>query len=316
MAGIYEVKDMVVAVVVTYNRKELLGENIRVLLKQTKSFDRILIVDNCSTDGTDKYLREQGWKDSKPFIYIRTDSNVGGAGGFYIGMKTAFDMGADWIVLMDDDGRMADEYTFEHLYVAADRLYQKNYAGRKLFLNALVQQGDMLSFKMGTKYSVKQALDMAQDGILEGEANPFNGTMISRELVAVIGYPNQDFFIKGDEVDYKQRTLEAGGYIATAVDSRYIHPRPDTQERTVLGKKVPFFVEAPWKEYYAARNFTYIYKAKGWYKAIVFELIFVKLLAIFSMKCKKIRTIAMLFKGIGDGWKGKLGFTVKPYEEI
>lgn len=303
---------MISAVIVTYNRKELLGENIRMLLRQTKLIDNVFIIDNCSTDGTAEYLEENGWKDNKRFIYIKTESNIGGAGGFCAGVKAAFAAGADWLVLMDDDGRMADEHTMEYLYTVAERLYYGGYGNKKLFINALVQQGDMLSFKMGGKYTVKQAVESARNGILEGEANPFNGTMVSKELIAAIGYPNQDFFIKGDEVDFKQRTLDAGGYIATVTEARYIHPRPDTREKVVLGKKVPFFVEAPWKEYYAARNFTYMYKSKGWYKAIAFELIFVKLLAIFSMKCKKVETIKMLFRGISDGWKGKLGVIVRP----
>ena len=51
---------MLAAVIVTYNRKELLGNNIRMLLKQTLVFDRIFIVDNCSTDGTYDYLVQQG----------------------------------------------------------------------------------------------------------------------------------------------------------------------------------------------------------------------------------------------------------------
>ena len=282
------------------------------LLKQTRLFDRIFIVDNCSTDGTAEYLQKNNWKNNKQFVYIKTESNIGGAGGFYTGTRAAFEYGADWIVLMDDDGRMNDEFTLEYLLKVAEKLYQQNYANKKLFINALVQQGEMLSFKMGTKYTVQQAIEASIDGILEGEANPFNGTLVSRELVEEIGYPNGDFFIKGDEVDYKQRALDAGGYIATVVEARYLHPRPETQERIVLGKKVPFFVEAPWKEYYAARNFTHMYKEKGWYKAIAFELILVKVLAIFTMKCKKIRTLKMLFKGVLDGWKGNLGVKVKP----
>ena len=76
---------MIAAVIVTYNRKKLLGENIRMLLKQTKLVDKIFIVDNCSTDGTAEYLQENGWKESKRFIYIKTESNIGGAGGFYTG---------------------------------------------------------------------------------------------------------------------------------------------------------------------------------------------------------------------------------------
>ena len=302
---------MIAAVIVTYNRKELLGENIQMLLKQTYSIDRICIVDNCSTDGTSEYLQKNGWKNNQRFVYIRTESNIGGAGGFYIGTKAAFEFGANWILLMDDDGKMADRFMLENLMSVAERLYKNKVADRKLFINALVQQGEMLSFKMGTKYTVQQALEAARNGILEGEANPFNGTVISRELVEKIGYPNKAFFIKGDEVDYKQRTLAAGGYIATVVNARYLHPRPEMQEKTVLGIKVPFIVEAPWKEYYTARNFTYMYKSQKHYKAIVFEIIFVKLLAVFSLKCRKTSIIKMMLKGVYDGWKGKLGPNVR-----
>lgn len=300
---------MLAAVIVTYNRKNLLGENIRMLLKQTRPFDKIFVVDNCSTDGTPEYLREQGWMDDPRFVYVKTHANIGGAGGFYTGTKAAFEAGAKWIVLMDDDGAAADERTFEILLREAQRLYAEN---PKLFVNSLVRQGDLLSFKMGERYTVAEALDAAENGILRNEANPFNGTLVSRELVAEIGYPNPDFFIKGDEVNYKQRAFAAGATVATAVDSNYIHPRPETNERTVLGRKVPFFVEAPWKEYYAARNFTYMYKQNGQYKAIAFELIFVKLLAVCTMKCKKLATAKMLFRGVSDGWRGKLGPIVRP----
>ena len=227
-------------------------------------------------------------------------------------VKAAYEAGADWIVLMDDDGRMADEHTMEILYRAARKLYDENRGERKLFVNALVQKGELLSFKIDHMYTVVEAMMAAKNGLIEGAANPFNGTLISRELVSDIGYPKKEFFIKGDEVDYKQRALDAGAYVGTVTEAKYIHPRPETVEKTVLGVKVPFFVEAPWKEYYAARNFTYMYKLQEWYKGILFELIFVKLLAVISLKCKKMETIKMLFKGVYDGWKGNLGVKVKP----
>lgn len=299
---------MLAAVIVTYNRKALLARNIQMLLRQTQPFDRIFIIDNCSTDGTEEFLRAQGWP-AEPFVYIRMPENLGGAGGFCAGTRAAFEAGAQWIVLMDDDGAAADPDTFAILLDKARELHPQE---PKLFVNALVQQGALLSFKLGQCYTVEQALAAAEDGILEHEANPFNGTLLSRELVEAIGYPNSVFFIKGDEVDYKRRAIAAGARVLTVADARYDHPRPDTQERTVLGKRVPFFVEAPWKEYYAARNFTWMYRQRGQYKAIAFELIFVKLLAILTMKCKKYATAKMLFKGIRHGWQGKLGPTVRP----
>lgn len=302
---------MITAVIVTYNRKELLSQNIEMLLKQTMTVDSIIIVDNCSSDGTYEYLKNCGWT-TEPFLYLKTETNIGGAGGFYTGVKAAYEAGADWIVLMDDDGRMADEHTMEILYRAARKLYDENRGERKLFVNALVQKGELLSFKIDHMYTVVEAMMAAKNGLIEGAANPFNGTLISRELVSDIGYPKKEFFIKGDEVDYKQRALDAGAYVGTVTEAKYIHPRPETVEKTVLGVKVPFFVEAPWKEYYAARNFTYMYKLQEWYKGILFELIFVKLLAVISLKCKKMETIKMLFKGVYDGWKGNLGVKVKP----
>ena len=298
---------MLTAVIVTYNRKELLSQNIEMLLKQTMTVDSIIIVDNCSSDGTYEYLKNCGWT-TEPFLYLKTETNIGGAGGFYTGVKAAYEAG----VLMDDDGRMADEHTMEILYRAARKLYDENRGERKLFVNALVQKGELLSFKIDHMYTVVEAMMAAKNGLIEGAANPFNGTLISRELVSDIGYPKKEFFIKGDEVDYKQRALDAGAYVGTVTEAKYIHPRPETVEKTVLGVKVPFFVEAPWKEYYAARNFTYMYKLQEWYKGILFELIFVKLLAVISLKCKKMETIKMLFKGVYDGWKGNLGVKVKP----
>ena len=59
---------MLAAVIVTFNRKNLLGENIRMLLKQTRPFDKIFVVDNCSTDGTPEYLAEQGWMEDPRFV--------------------------------------------------------------------------------------------------------------------------------------------------------------------------------------------------------------------------------------------------------
>ena len=303
---------MVSAVIVTYNRKKLLYENIKMLLCQTYKIDKIYVVDNCSTDGTYEFLREQGLMKNPNFIYVKTKSNIGGAGGFYLGAKRAYEDGADWIVLMDDDGKAEDNHTIEQLMNVAERLYMNNTAEKKIYVNALVLQKDMLSFKMGQYYTVEAACSAAVDGVLEGLASPFNGTLLSKELVEEIGYPNKDFFIKGDEVDYKHRAFDAGAYVCTAVKSRYVHPRPETYERVVLGKKVPFFVEAPWKEYYAARNFTYMYKQKKRYKSIEFELIFVKLLAIMQLKCEKWKTIKMVFRGVYDGWNGNLGATVTP----
>jgi rhamnopyranosyl-N-acetylglucosaminyl-diphospho-decaprenol beta-1,3/1,4-galactofuranosyltransferase len=48
--------ETVAAVVVTYNRKELLRQCLGGILAQTRPVDAIYVVDNASTDGTDQMI--------------------------------------------------------------------------------------------------------------------------------------------------------------------------------------------------------------------------------------------------------------------
>jgi len=84
----------VCAVVVTYNRKDLLVECLEALRRQTGPLDAIYIIDNASTDGTPELLRSRGYRDgavienpldgSEIIIrYVRLPVNTGGAGGFH-----------------------------------------------------------------------------------------------------------------------------------------------------------------------------------------------------------------------------------------
>ena len=90
--------DKVIAVVVTYNRQALLEQCIDALKKQTRKVDQILVINNGSTDKTETWLRSQTG------IEFITQENIGGAGGFHTGIKTAFEKSFTWMWLMDDDG--------------------------------------------------------------------------------------------------------------------------------------------------------------------------------------------------------------------
>ena len=112
-----ETKDTVCAVVVTYNRKNLLLECLEALRKQTRPVQAIYLIDNASTDGTPELLLEkkyikklppenltEPWEeefevrnltDGQPIKlhYVRMHQNTGGAGGFHEGVKRAYEKG-------------------------------------------------------------------------------------------------------------------------------------------------------------------------------------------------------------------------------
>jgi GT2 family glycosyltransferase len=89
----------VIAVVVTWNRRELLLESLAAVQAQTRAPDAVIVVDNASSDGTADAVREH----FPAARLVSLTSNTGGAGGFACGMAQAIAAGADLIWLMDDD---------------------------------------------------------------------------------------------------------------------------------------------------------------------------------------------------------------------
>lgn len=298
-------------VVVTYNRKDELIKNIESADRQTHKLDCCYIIDNCSTDKTYEFLIEKKILPNERIKFIRLQENIGGAGGFYTGMKCAYDDGCDCVIMMDDDGRPADDKTFSALLSQAKLLYKEN---PMLMLNSLVicdDKKEKLSFGIGTMSRASEAFASAQNGIIKNYINPFNGTLITRELIAKIGFPNKDFFIRGDEVDYQSRARKEGALIATIVDSIYYHPSSELFPLLWRGKIVYVGICPPWKGYYLVRNYVYRIKRDEGVIAAIKQFIF----QVYSTKkCNPDanKCMRLLFKGFLDGMMGKLGMRVRP----
>src|SRR5215469_16397890 len=106
----------VTAVVVTYNRRDLLLEALAAVHAQTRVPDAVIVVDNASTDGTGAAVRAQF-----PAVQLaELTRNTGGAGGFAYGMARALDGAADLIWLMDDD-TVPEPGALEAMLAARDR---------------------------------------------------------------------------------------------------------------------------------------------------------------------------------------------------
>jgi len=89
----------VVGVVVTRHRRELLADSLKIIAAQTRPVDHLVVVDN----GPDDSAREVVENYPLPYTYLPSHRNLGGAGGFALGMLHALSLGADWLWLADDE---------------------------------------------------------------------------------------------------------------------------------------------------------------------------------------------------------------------
>jgi len=209
----------IAAVVVTYNRLDLLRDLVDVLAK-VPGLNEVLVVDNASTDGTGEWLAGLGHED----VHGRTLShNTGGAGGFHEGLRWAVERGADLVWLMDDDGTPEAD-CLETLLA---------HAGDLDFWGPVVvdrEDPERLVFPIrlpgGTRvvHAMVDVRRAARDGLIRDIVIPFNGVLVTRALVERIGLPRQEFFIWGDDHEYRLRAERSGARIATVVDARVLHP--------------------------------------------------------------------------------------------
>jgi rhamnopyranosyl-N-acetylglucosaminyl-diphospho-decaprenol beta-1,3/1,4-galactofuranosyltransferase len=216
----------IVAVVVTWNRSALLERIVRAIAVQTTPPDLLLVVDNASTDDTPEVTARLADELAVPMRALRMPRNSGGAGGFHAGMAAAMDEGADLLWLMDDDGlppptcltdllEHVDDFDFLGPAVVAEHAPE-----RLCFPIRLPGRARVV-------HELADVEEVASEGLLRDVVIPFNGVLVSRELVERIGLPREEFFIWGDDVEYLWRAREAGARVATVVGSRFAHPATD-----------------------------------------------------------------------------------------
>lgn len=219
----------VAILVVTYNRLTDLKKCINSIREQSyKHFD-IVVVNNGSTDGTKDFLDQQN-----DIICIHQD-NVGGAGGFYTGMKYMYENKYEWLLMMDDDG-ITHANELENLLLAYnDFLNEKN----DVILNALVVNKDLkeeLAFSWFKDRSRSIKVDEIKKEKYIPEIHPFNGTLVKWSIIDKIGLIKKEMFIWGDEQEYTFRAKFNGINTYTVTSSIHFHPK----EKGIKKYPVPF----------------------------------------------------------------------------
>jgi rhamnopyranosyl-N-acetylglucosaminyl-diphospho-decaprenol beta-1,3/1,4-galactofuranosyltransferase len=189
----------VAAVVVTYNRKNYLAELLPTLLAQTRPLDAIYVVDNASTDGTDDFI-ETEYKDEPAVQLLRLDTNSGGSGGFYAGVRQAFLDGHDWFWLMDDDVTALPD--------GLDGLLRLGGGAGCIHGRRIDFHGGPFFWQPRMNELLGVPLPYLRDPFAKGNkvfvtnSGVFEGMLVNRDVVSRIGPPDPRFFITWDDAIY------------------------------------------------------------------------------------------------------------------
>jgi len=302
---------MINAVIVTHNRKALLLRCISAVLNQTIPVHRLVIVDNASSDGTREQLVKKGYASETDGVtetigttgidVIRLQENLGGAGGFHFGMQHAFQEDMDFMWIMDDDGYPAADclerqlpYAGSHDYVMPVSLDTQDHTKLTWFIR--------MKNKKWTR-SYKELAASFTDGIMP-QATPFNGLLLSRQVIQQVGWPNKDMFIWGDDYEYQYRCIRAGYTPVTVLDAKFYHPEDKASHYRIFWGLVPVnYSESRLRFTCLIRNSTYNYwHYKGKHYIFLKFLIYSWFFLIY--KRLSVEEYSHYLKCVMDGIKG------------
>lgn len=323
----------VLAIVVTYNRLEMLKQCIDALKAQTFPCD-ILIVDNASTDGTRAWAAGLNSKESRQLIkgirnadltaedtvavtatmlwdedsmhhviYENTGANLGGAGGFNYGMRRAVELNYTYAWVMDDDA-IAQPDCLEKLMKTA--LSQDKIG----FLCSAVMWKDGTLCRMNWQRKYPTPKKRSERHLLESDLTKelvqiqsatFVSTLVPVQVICRAGLPIREFFIWCDDIEFTRRiTLKLGlpAYVVTA--SRITH-LIDNNEGTNLAMDSAARID---RYNYAFRNENYMYrqyglKGFGYYLVVIMYNTFMVLTRSRDHKLQRLKVIYKnLFTGL------------------
>ncbi len=235
----------IAAVIVAFNRDNLLQRSLTSTINQTRKADLVIVVDNANLDSTKLLVESSGT------VYLTGALENGSAGGFAIGIQYALAQGCDYVWTLDDDG-----------YPDLDCL------------------STLLDFTIANELSVASPLSLSQEDHTQ-TANPYlfgikkitgvkkiqtkeiwinkvqfyNGALFSRKIVELIGLPKKELFLRGDEMDYYYRAKRAKAKMGLVTGAIFYHPSgaPEfaNSRNSLFGVIVPTTAN---KKFYQYRN--------------------------------------------------------------
>lgn len=304
----------VVAVTVTFNRVNTLKKTLLALEGQTYPLEKIIVVDNCSSEeNKNKLLALTKGRENIEILWM--SDNLGGAGGFENGMRHAREVyHPDWYWIMDDDAypksdtleKLLRHSNLDNLGCLAPLIWGVDWQQYQLYHHKRIRRFHTIDEAKFADVEEMQAVETI-------DADAFVGPLFPGQVVEDVGFPDGGMFIYGDDTEYTTR-INQKYKIYLIKDAVIDHNDPPVSN-------AGFSPKTYWKLYYTIRNKLLVAMK---YNRGVGRIIAAGLLlggALWQIAYSLVRKglgkyrflrIRLILRAFSDGVRGKSGKTLDP----
>jgi GT2 family glycosyltransferase len=285
----------VCAVVVTYNRKDLVEKCICGILAQKNSNCDIIVIDNGSTDGTEILFKEKFNIDN--LRYFNMGENLGCAAGTSRGIKEAVIAGYKYIWVMDDD-------VFPH----EDTLYELLKADKELH----GEWGILSSAAYWTDGSICESNRQKKTLFKFMKDEDYNkryvrvcmvslaSMFIKAKVVKKVGLPLSEYFIYTEDYEFCSRVGK--------IFPIYVVPASKVTHAMKINRKANLVKDTPDRLYrykHLYRNDVHCYRKLGimGYLYLALKFVYTFIMVLLKEKGHKKEKIDTLITGYSEGFK-------------
>lgn len=303
---------------------------------QDEGIQRAVVVDN----GAREDIATLAHNEFGAFVDVVTmGRNTGSAGGYKAGMQRALDLGAEYLLLLDDDNKLeagcldtlfrthracVESVPADHLAVLAYRAHWqtdvvKNVpsngmeGNRAAFLGFDFQDVPFKFFRrtpLGRQWIARRPmLDRVTVAIA-----PYSGLFFHRTVPKTHGLPDERFFLYADDSDFSYRLTQANGKIVLATQAKLVDLELSWNMKARFSNTLDALLmgDGDFRAFYSTRNHAYFegYRHANRKEKIIRRInraVYLTALRLRALMIGRKQRWALLMKAVRDGEAGRLG---------
>ena len=301
-------KRVVLAISAFRSDSDVLGLLERLFAAGPSPFAAVVVVDSLTSGAIESRIAERGW----PVFFWSADLNLGAAGNHAKRMEIASGYDADWCYALNADGELNLD-TVRALVACAsgwDRVGAA-YPRRRRPKRGNSWEGPRRTFLPFSDVVAPAPADEEVEEVLWGSSN---GALYSLGAPRGGLYIWTDFWMAWEDLGYSWLLWKQGWKQILCKEAVFVDPY-EHRAVQLLGRTFYIHDKPSWISYYSIRNLGLFVSrtgmgGRGW--LFVLWRWFQESLLVLIYKPNKWRRLGMLWRGLRDGVRGRVGMVIAP----